>query len=575
MVINKLRITVNSFYEQRLILVAFIATFIFSVLFPVARASNIGYVDPNMYIGYSLAQEWLMESSGYEYHATRFPFIYVLKLSSIFGPDLFAIAFRAVLMLLIFLAACGLIKLVELDTKSKLVLILFISMSPIATAASSMTLANGFAAILTLLAISVLFVKSDISYWRIYLSGSIATVAVLTNAWIGSLGFLGIAFWILTEKNKKFGKLLNLSMSILVSAVTLELLWKLKYGLENSIWSPHIDLLSGGQTSGGFGEWKSLLELWKTGIFPWTFISLTAIGVVFPSLVIIYKRQNLAAKRLALLILFLTIASLLSHFMGFNPQFASAWYFFGNFTSYALAVILLYRITEGSSTNLISFVFAMFLVFVLLQPQGAPLQISTILQGVPLQILTMLAIAPIFFNSPSQKGKLTKKTSEIFTFIIACTFSIVFFASALNSFFGNSYNYSGNTRSMELYKDQLFYMKELQTYTSQRHKVAVWNSAEDTTGYLGALTSTSAFHLIRLEGKAAATKVPDPQMWLKRYNIFPEYILIITSKKNTSFLTESKNLEMNGYKEIRSKSFPSSLKLVTMKRVSNTLELHS
>jgi hypothetical protein len=555
---------VNSFYEQRLILVAFIATFVFSVLFPVARASNIGYVDPNMYIGYSLAQEWLMESSGYEYHATRFPFIYVLKLSSIFGPDLFAIAFRAVLMLLIFLAACGLIKLVELDAKSKLVLILFIGMSPIATAASSMTLANGFAAILTLLAISVLFVKSDISYWRIYLSGSIATLAVLTNAWIGSLGFLGIAFWILTEKNKKFEKLLNLSMSILVSAGTLELLWKLKYGLESSIWSPHIDLLSGGKTSGGFGEWKSLFELWKNGIFPWTFISLTAIGVVFPSLVIIYKRQNLVAKRLALLILFLTIASLLSHFMGFNPQFASAWYFFGNFPSYALAVILLYRIIEGSSINIVSFVFAMFLVFVLLKHQGAPVQ-----------ILTMLAVAPIFFDSRGQDRKLTKKTPGIIAFMIACTFSIVFFASAKNSFFGNSYNYSGNTKSMELYKDQLFYMKELQTYTSQRHKVAVWNSAEDTTGYLGALISTSAFHLLRLEGKAAATKVPDPQMWLKRHNILPEYILIITSQKNASFLTESKNLELNGYKEISSKSFPSSLKLITMKRASNSLELHS
>lgn len=564
MVINKLRLTVNSFYEQRLILVAFIATFVFSVLFPVARASNIGYVDPNMYIGYSLAQEWLMESSGYEYHATRFPFIYVLKLSSIFGPDLFAIAFRAVLMLLIFLAACGLIKLVELDAKSKLVLILFIGMSPIATAASSMTLANGFAAILTLLAISVLFVKSDISYWRIYLSGSIATLAVLTNAWIGSLGFLGIAFWILTEKNKKFEKLLNLSMSILVSAGTLELLWKLKYGLESSIWSPHIDLLSGGKTSGGFGEWKSLFELWKNGIFPWTFISLTAIGVVFPSLVIIYKRQNLVAKRLALLILFLTIASLLSHFMGFNPQFASAWYFFGNFPSYALAVILLYRIIEGSSINIVSFVFAMFLVFVLLKHQGAPVQ-----------ILTMLAVAPIFFDSRGQDRKLTKKTPGIIAFMIACTFSIVFFASAKNSFFGNSYNYSGNTKSMELYKDQLFYMKELQTYTSQRHKVAVWNSAEDTTGYLGALISTSAFHLLRLEGKAAATKVPDPQMWLKRHNILPEYILIITSQKNASFLTESKNLELNGYKEISSKSFPSSLKLITMKRASNSLELHS
>jgi len=563
-VINKLRLTVNSFYEQRLILVAFIATFVFSVLFPVARASNIGYVDPNMYIGYSLAQEWLMESSGYEYHATRFPFIYVLKLSSIFGPDLFAIAFRAVLMLLIFLAACGLIKLVELDAKSKLVLILFIGMSPIATAASSMTLANGFAAILTLLAISVLFVKSDISYWRIYLSGSIATLAVLTNAWIGSLGFLGIAFWILTEKNKKFEKLLNLSMSILVSAGTLELLWKLKYGLESSIWSPHIDLLSGGKTSGGFGEWKSLFELWKNGIFPWTFISLTAIGVVFPSLVIIYKRQNLVAKRLALLILFLTIASLLSHFMGFNPQFASAWYFFGNFPSYALAVILLYRIIEGSSINIVSFVFAMFLVFVLLKHQGAPVQ-----------ILTMLAVAPIFFDSRGQDRKLTKKTPGIIAFMIACTFSIVFFASAKNSFFGNSYNYSGNTKSMELYKDQLFYMKELQTYTSQRHKVAVWNSAEDTTGYLGALISTSAFHLLRLEGKAAATKVPDPQMWLKRHNILPEYILIITSQKNASFLTESKNLELNGYKEISSKSFPSSLKLITMKRASNSLELHS
>jgi hypothetical protein len=563
-VIKKLYLGTNRLYEQRLTLLAFIATFVFSVLFPVARASNIGYVDPNMYIGYSLAQEWLMESSGYEYHATRFPFIYVLKLSSIFGPDLFAIAFRAVLMLLIFLAACGLIKLVELDAKSKLVLILFIGMSPIATAASSMTLANGFAAILTLLAISVLFVKSDISYWRIYLSGSIATLAVLTNAWIGSLGFLGIAFWILTEKNKKFEKLLNLSMSILVSAGTLELLWKLKYGLESSIWSPHIDLLSGGKTSGGFGEWKSLFELWKNGIFPWTFISLTAIGVVFPSLVIIYKRQNLVAKRLALLILFLTIASLLSHFMGFNPQFASAWYFFGNFPSYALAVILLCRIIEGSSINIVSFVFAMFLVFVLLKHQGAPVQ-----------ILTMLAVAPIFFDSRGQDRKLTKKTPGIIAFMIACTFSIVFFASAKNSFFGNSYNYSGNTKSMELYKDQLFYMKELQTYTSQRHKVAVWNSAEDTTGYLGALTSTSAFHLLRLEGKAAATKVPDPQMWLKRHNILPEYILIITSQKNASFLTESKNLELNGYKEISSKSFPSSLKLITMKRASNSLELHS
>jgi hypothetical protein len=554
----------NRLYEQRLTLLAFIATFVFSVLFPVARANNIGYVDPNMYIGYSLAQEWLMESSGYEYHATRFPFIYVLKFSSFFGPDLFAIVFRAVLMLLIFTAACGLIKLVELDTKSKLVVILFISMSPIATAASSMTFANGFATILTLLAISVLFVKSDISYWRIYISGSIATLAVLTNAWIGSLGFLGITFWILTEKNKKFAKLLNLSMSIFVSVVTLELLWKLKYGLEYSIWSPHIDLLNGSTTSDGFGEWKSLFKLWKTGIFPWTFISLTAIGVVFPALVIIYKKQNLVAKRLALLILFLTIVSLLSHFMGFNPQFASAWYFFGNFLSYALAVILLYRIIEESFTDLVSFTLAMFLVFVLLKHQGAPVQ-----------ILTMLAVAPIFFDSRGQRRNTNKITSGISAFVLACTFSIVFLATAKNTFIGNSYNYSGNTKSMEFYKDQLFFVEELQTYTSQRHRVAVWNSVDDTTGYLGALTSTSAFHLLRLEGKGAATKVPDPQMWLKMYNILPEYILIITNQKNTSFLSESNNLEMNGYKEVRSKSFPSSLKLITMKRVFNTPEWQS
>ena len=564
MVVNKLRLRANHLYEQRITAVAFIATFVFCVLFPVARASNIGYVDPNMYIGYSLAQEWLMASSGYEYHATRFPFIYVLKFSSIFGPDLFAIAFRAVLMLLIFTAACGLFKIVELDAKSKLVVILFISMSPVATAASSMTLANGFAAILTLLAISVLFVTSDISYWRICISGSIATLAVLTNAWIGSLGILGITFWILTEKNKKFTKLLNLLMSVFVSAGTLELFWKLKYGLENSIWSPHIDLLNGGNTSGGFGEWKSLFELLKTGIFPWTFISLTAIGVVFPALVIIYRKQNLVAKRLALLILFLTTASLLSHFIGFNPQFASAWYFFGNFPSYALGVILLYNIIEESSTYLVSFVLAMFLVFVLLKHQGAPVQ-----------ILTMLAVAPIFFDSRGQKRRPNLKTSRTFAFVLACTFSIVFFATAKNSFFGNSYNYSGNTKSMELYKDQLFFVEELQTYTSQRHKVAVWNSPEDPTGYLGALTSTSAFHLLRLEGKATATKIPDPQMWLKRSNILPEYILIITSQKNTSFLSENNNLEMNGYKEVRNKPFPSSLKLVTMKRVSNNPEWQS
>jgi hypothetical protein len=60
-------------------------------------------------------------------------------------------------------------------------------------------------------------------------------------------------------------------------------------------------------------------------------------------------------------------------------------------------------------------------------------------------------------------------------------------------------NPSDNSKSKELLVDQKFYNNYLKSLPSNFGAVKTW-AEEDATGYLGSIISSSAYHLIRVEG---------------------------------------------------------------------------
>ena len=80
-------------------------------LIPTARGHNTGYVYPNLYIGYATNLKWLVESGGFEYHATRLPFIGLINFIITLSSQHFGLIYK---FLLIFLVAFFSLKSAEL-----------------------------------------------------------------------------------------------------------------------------------------------------------------------------------------------------------------------------------------------------------------------------------------------------------------------------------------------------------------------------------------------------------------------------------------------------------------------------
>jgi hypothetical protein len=106
--------------EWKFFVVGLVAVVLASI-WPGMRQANIGYVDPNIYIGYSENWKGLVEIAGYDYHATRLPFIALLKLLSLTGTYLFWLAYKFALNLIIFVGWILISSVLNVSRANKLI----------------------------------------------------------------------------------------------------------------------------------------------------------------------------------------------------------------------------------------------------------------------------------------------------------------------------------------------------------------------------------------------------------------------------------------------------------------------
>lgn len=511
---------------------------LFLSLWPSMRLANIGYVDPNFYIGYSQSFSWLTSSTGYEYHATRLPFIYLLKLLLFLPPYLVGIGFKIVLYSVFVFAVSNILKQFKIPSNQSRLVLLILGLSPVMISATSWTISQSFATVLSVAFLSKALSLSNKTY-KIFLIGGLWALLALSNLYGATLLLVGFVFLQIRRNSDSIYFLVKFFCSVIFWVALFEVVWQKGIQMKDSLWAEHLKTLKRGViTEKGFSEWVSIFQMVNSGIIPWLAISLM-LSTVLSLWGILYIRRDSSLRLTKFALetsLILALVSWLSYVVGVNPQFTSFWYFYMNFPGMllqfiALSSIVAYRNPIQSLSSL------WFTFFVFLELAAFSNKRTS-----PNIVIFLIMFLVYMFVIQHKKAVFNWKD-----FLIPLVAGSIFLTQFGERSLLASYA-SSTSAQVEFLKAQKELLDIIEEYPASAGEVRAW-SASDPTGVAGGLISTIGYHMIRLEGLRGATPQPLSERTVALGSKQPNYIFLIFP---SGFSVETKYLEICGFYEERS-----------------------
>lgn len=445
-------------------------------LVPTARAHNTGYVDPNLYIGYATNLKWLVESGGYEYHATRLPFIGFINLLLNISVENFGILYKFFTLFWLVLIVLKICKKIEIPNTLSIGLAFLISLSPLVVSAVSWTMPNAFAAVFSCSILVYLF-KEKIRKFDILSIGFLLATSFLLNAFGSSLIIILILTTRFLYRNTFFSYVKEICFvlfSATLTAISYQGVWNYALNIPGSFWKPHFDVIFNRALL--TSNWVSFTNPTSQGV-----TSYLILGCVLLLLALVCKLQRISNLNAPIFALLLTYTyTWVTYFMQLNFSFNAFWYYYIYIPLFVLVgIIALKLFLTVDHPKIWS-----------LQSVTKPKYMITIL----LPILTLV----MFLNQSKNPSLMT------------------------------GYNSNSNGVSSSLLKDEIALNRALKFLPSQSKQTATWYEP-DPEGYRGALISSTSFHLIRFEGAEENQSTLDFEDYLKRNGVTPSCLVMITS----------------------------------------------
>lgn len=469
-------------------------------LIPTAIGHNTGYVDPNLYIGYATNLKWLVESGGFEYHATRLPFIGLINLIITLSTQYFGLIYKFLLITLVAFSSLKSAELLQISLKLATLATTLICLSPIVISATSWTMPNAFAAIFS--CILILFaLKERTSLAESVVIGVLLTTCFLLNAFGSSLVIILIvvAAWMRRSSIRQYlSNLFWIMIGVLIAAVSYQLFWSIVIGLPGSFWKPHFNVI--------FNR-DSLVSNWVPISSPTTqgVTSHLILGAILMILFLICRSQKIMSLLVPTTALIVTyLFTWTTYFMKINFSFNAFWYYYIYLPMIMLTTLLTLKVIT--------------------------MNVSTSLKEKKSN-LSQLALATLLI------------------FMISTTFGL----QLKNPSLMTAYNSSSNDTSSNLLEDEIAMSEFLKVLPSKRDWVATWYEP-DSTGYRGSLISSSSFHLLRFEGAGENQIRLDFEEYFKRNGVQPLCLVMITS---TSWVVTTEFDQTNAYTKGLSTILPS------------------
>jgi hypothetical protein len=469
---------------------ALIISFLVTIV-PTARAHNTGYVDPNLYIGYATNLKWLVESGGYEYHATRLPFIGFINLLLNTSIENFGILYKFFTLFWLVLIVLKTCKQIEIPKTLSIGLAFLISFSPLVVSALSWTMPNAFAAVFSC-ALLVYVFKEKIRKFDIVSIGFLITTSFLLNAFGSSLIIILILATRFLYRNNVFSYVKETSIiviSAVLTAISYQGVWNYALNIPGSLWKPHFDVIFNRALV--TSNWVPFSNPISQGV-----TSYLILGSVLLLLAFACKLQRIPNLNTPIFALLLTYTyTWITYFMQLNFSFNAFWYYYIYIPLFVLVGII-----------------ALKLFLTIYHPKVWSLQSIT----KPKYVIMILLPTLVF---------------------------MMFFTQFKNPSLMTGYNSNSNKVSSLLLKDEIALNKALTYLPSQSKQTATWYEP-DPEGYRGALISSTSFHLIRFEGVGENQTTLDLEDYLKRNGVAPSCLAMITSVR------WEPNLELKNMKEL-------------------------
>ncbi len=470
--INILKTAKNySFYPVAALGIALLIT-----LVPTARGHNIGYVDPNLYIGYATNLKWLVESGGFEYHATRLPFIGIIQLILGLGTQYFGYVYKLLAAFSIALLCLKSSELLKIPKKIAVLATTLICLSPLAISAYSWTMPNAFAAMFSCWLIFFVL-KESVSNADAIIIGFMISTSFLLNAFGSSLVILLIVtvHWLRKKSMRNFINIyLMIALTIIATGFSYQLFWSFILKLPGSFWKPHFDVIFNRDQL--VLNWAPISSPISQGVTSFLILGLTLI-----LLAVICKAQkfeNLLIPVFALIMAY--VFSWITYFMKLNFSFNAFWYYYPYLPIFILTTLIAVKV-----------------------------------------ILTI--------NLDTLKYRSTKKLEFVIPTLLVLGISTTFGFQLKNPSLMTAYKSSSNFASVQLLKDEIALSEVLKTLPSKKNWVATWYEP-DPTSHRGSLISSSSFHLLRFEGVGKNQSTLDFKEYSSRNGTSPVCIVMLTSK---------------------------------------------
>ena len=486
-------------------------------LFPSTRLGNIGFVDPNFYLGYSQAFNWLTNQQDTQYHATRLPFILLLKIITFVNPEFVGLLYKIIL-ISIFIYSW---QKISRNSGVKSEKIIFwtgaaLALSPIMISATAWTVAQSFALVISF-AFWAIATHKDVGRLHSAYLGSLLIILLNTNAFVCAMNILGFCTFLLFSKKNLASRGIFFLLSIILNLTLYEFIWQRILGQSKSLWKEHFLILRSGATDNkGYGEWRSIFWQIENDQIPWLFLSLLITLILATYFLLTHKNREIP-DGLVPTVLAMTSASMLLSLFGFNPQFTSYWYFYFNLLPMSLLLIYILKQLKSrseSETNDYLVIFTVVTLFLSVYANQR-LRPST-------SILLLLGIL-LYYVIIRNKIYKTQMFYEIIC--ISCAFLLLFFDKSLVSSYVSS-----DERNVQFLNDEYKLIEIIKKLPQERNSVAAWSSP-DQSGFAGGLISLIGYHLIRLEGLENQTTTPELSAWKQRNGSYPKYLVSIVNKE--------------------------------------------
>ena len=534
-----------------------------ATLIPTGMYKNLGYVDPNMYVGYGVNSSWLVNYVGYEYHATRLPLIFLISLLLQFPPVLFGFLFKFTCLSMISLTWFCTCQNFNIRKSNSYLGAFVLLLSPLAISSSSWTFPNSFAMLLGIAVIPVI-TKAEYRRKDFYFLGFVLTNVAIMNVLFAALIAVFIAP-IFYRQKVAFStmSIFRLLFGSLMTWMAFELIWKLVLDFPGSIYRPQFDATFGINTWSD-EYWKPVSYIIANKPLAINLISFLSIAVIVNTSIytLISKEKrptNLTVLHLSNILFVFTIIFL--YFFKAYIGFSELWYFYIVFFSYFVSLIMIFLSSNKLINDVLPKTLAIStcLIYLKFQLEFNPNSKSTI-------ILVTFLLA--FFIMQQVIDSTTKFRNGLISFKLVLIFvgtvlswTILFF----NPMLKNAYSSSDINANTKYLKNQIWLLENVASLGATAKSVALY-TGPDASGILGGLESTLSFHMIRLDGRKGGSPEINLDNWVSSRGEKPESIIVLLDRNIQSSSTNKGylDLEIPGYCSVSDRWLPEFDKKITV-----------